>query len=75
MIKQDWTEKRSGYQQTTTDSSVGRAEDGRKVDMLKSLVRVRVGGWNHLLFEITIAGNFYTVQNWNYVGKSNIVRI
>ena len=24
---------------------------------------------------ITIAGNFFTFQNWNFVGKSNIVRI
>ena len=54
-------------QQTTTDSSVARAEDCRKADILRSLVRGRVGGW--------YAGNFFTVQNWNYVGKSNIVRI
>ena len=31
--------------QTTADSSVGRAEDCRKDDILRSLVRVRVGGW------------------------------
>ena len=32
--------------QTTADSSVGRAEDCRKTDILRSLVRVRVGGWH-----------------------------
>ena len=32
--------------QTTADSSVGRAEDCRKDDILRSLVQVRVGGWH-----------------------------
>ena len=32
--------------QTTAVSPVGRAEDCRKYDILRSLVRVRVGGWH-----------------------------
>ena len=37
-------------QQTTTDSSVARAEDCRKADILRSLVRGRVGGWYEKVF-------------------------
>ena len=36
--------------QTTADSSVGRAEDCRKTDILRSLVRVRFGGWQEKVF-------------------------
>ena len=35
---------------TSADSSVGRAEDCRKADILRSLVRVRVGGWHEKVF-------------------------
>ena len=35
---------KAAEKQTTADSSVGRAEDCRKTDILRSLVRVRVGG-------------------------------
>ena len=34
--------------QTSADSSVGRAEDYRKADILKSLVRIRVCGWHEI---------------------------
>ena len=34
--------------QASTDSSVGRAEDCRKADTLRSPVRVRVGGWHEI---------------------------
>ena len=51
MIKQDWKKMEAADQQTTTDSTVGRADDCRKADMLRSLVRVRDGGWHHLLFD------------------------
>ena len=37
-------------EQITTDSSVGRAEDYRKADVLRSLVRVRVGEWHEKVF-------------------------
>ena len=50
MIKQDWRKIEAADEQTTTDSSVGRAEDCRKTDILRSQVRVRVGGWHQLLF-------------------------
>ena len=42
---------KAAEKQTTADSSVGRAEDCRKTDILRSLVRVRVGGWHNLLFD------------------------
>ena len=50
MIKQDWTKIEAADQQITTDSSVGRAEDCRKADILRSLVRGRVGGWHEKVF-------------------------
>ena len=41
-----WEQIKAADKQTTADSSVGRAEDCRKTDILRSLVRVRVGGWH-----------------------------
>ena len=34
--------------QASADSSVGRAEDYRKADILRSLVRIRVCGWHEI---------------------------
>ena len=46
-----WKMIKQPPENTSADSSVGRAEDCRKTDILSSLVRVRVGGWHHLLFD------------------------
>ena len=50
IIKQDWRKIEAADQQTTIDSSVGRAEDCRKAEILRSLVRGRVGGWHEKVF-------------------------
>ena len=54
--------------QTTAYSSVGRAEDCRKDDILRSLDRVRVGGWHEKVFFETnltnfLEGYFLKIQN------------
>ena len=59
MIKQDWTKKRSGCHQTTIESLVGRAEDCRKADMLKSLVRFHVGGWHEISEKVSYRNMIY----------------
>ena len=45
--------------QTTADSSVGRAEDCRKDDIHRSLVRVRFGRW-HKISEKINKTHFWT---------------
>ena len=48
-------------QQTTTESSIGRAEDCRKDDNLRFLIRVRVGGRHKKVFFETNLTNFLEV--------------
>ena len=53
VLNKKWSNKtgekiEAADEQTTTDSSVGRAEDCRKADILRSLVRVHVGGWHEI---------------------------
>ena len=55
VLNDNWSNKtgqkiEAADEQTTTDSSVGRAEDCRKTDILRSLVRVRFGGWQGKVF-------------------------
>ena len=45
--------------QTTTDSSVARAEDCRKADIPRSLVRGPVGGWHEKVFFETIINEHF----------------
>ena len=46
-------------EQTTTDISIGRAEDCRKADILRSLVRVHVGGRHEISEKVSYRNMIY----------------